>query len=141
MTQDRTQQRSVQQSQPSPLQTERGNTTIDSDVVSKVAGMAAQEIDGVHMGGGAQRAAGGLFGNLPGGGGGSPTRGVSVQVGQVEAAVDLAMAVEYGRLIPQISEAVRRNVISRVESLIGLRVTEVNITVNDVILPDQRGQE
>jgi uncharacterized alkaline shock family protein YloU len=43
--------------------------------------------------------------------------------------VDLSMAVEYGEAFPQISEAVRRNVINRVESLTGLRVTEVNITV------------
>jgi uncharacterized alkaline shock family protein YloU len=33
---------------------------------------------------------------------------------------------------------VRRNVINRVESLVGLRVTEVNITVNDVQFPEER---
>jgi uncharacterized alkaline shock family protein YloU len=51
------------------------------------------------------------------------------------------MAVEYGRSIPQVSEAVRTNVVSRVESLVGLRVTEVNITVNDVLLPGPQQQE
>jgi len=45
--------------------------------------------------------------------------------------------VEYGRQIPQISEAVRNNVINRVENLTGLRVTEVNITVNDVLFPEE----
>ena len=48
------------------------------------------------------------------------------------------MAVEYGYSVPQLTEAVRRNVINRVESLTGLRVTEVNITVNDVQIPDER---
>ena len=71
-------------------------------------------------------------------GGGGPTRGVSVQVGEEEAAVDLSMAVEYGKSIPQISEAVRRNVIDQVESLTGLRVAEVNIRINDVLLPEER---
>lgn len=132
--------------QRSALQTERGNTTIEQIVVAKVAGMAAQEIEGVHMGGGAARAFGGIVGNLPGGGsggGGGQTRGVEVEVGQVEAAVNLALAVDYGKPIPQVSESVRRNVISRVENLVGLRVTEVNITVNDVLLPrpEQNNQQ
>jgi uncharacterized alkaline shock family protein YloU len=48
------------------------------------------------------------------------------------------MAVEYGYSVPQLTEAVRRNVINRVESLTGLRVTEVNITVNDVQVPEER---
>jgi uncharacterized alkaline shock family protein YloU len=36
----------------SPLQTERGTTTIQDGVVSKVAGIAAQEVEGVRMGSG-----------------------------------------------------------------------------------------
>ena len=63
-----------------------------------------------------------------------------MEVGEEEAAVELSMAVEYGKAIPQISEAVRRNVINRVEGLTGLRVVEVNITVNDVLLPEERPQ-
>ena len=66
-------------------------------------------------------------------GGGGQTRGVSVEVGEEEAAVDLAMAVEYGKPIPRLTEAVSRNIISRVENLTGLRVTEVNTTLNDVL--------
>jgi uncharacterized alkaline shock family protein YloU len=63
--------------------------------------------------------------------------GVSVEVGAEEAAAELSLAVEYGRPIPQTTEAVRNNVINRVESLTGLRVTEVNITVNDVLFPEE----
>ncbi len=72
--------------------------------------------------------------------GGGQTRGVSVQVGEEEAAVDLTLAVEYGTEIPRATEAVRRNVINRVENITGLRVVEVNITVNDVLLPEERAQ-
>ena len=137
MTEDRTQQ---QQQQESPLQTERGGTRIEDSVVSKIAGIAAQEVEGVRMGGGTSQAIGGIISSVTGGAGagaGGPSRGVSVEVGAVEAAVDLTMTVEYGKPIPQISEAVRRNVINRIENLVGLNVTEVNISVNDVFFPEQ----
>ena len=121
-----------------PLRTGRGNTTISAAVVSQVAGIAAQEVEKVQMGGGATAAVGGFLQSVAGGGSASLTRGVSVEVGEEEAAIDLTLAVEYGVSIPQISEAVRRNVINRVESLVGLRVSEVNITVNDVQFPEER---
>jgi len=120
-----------------PLHSERGSTRIADNVVAKVAGIAAQEVEGIQMGGGTARAVGGFLDSVTGGG---PARGVSVEVGEEEAAVDLAMAVQYGAEIPRIAEAVRRNVINRVENLVGLRVVEVNITVNDVLLPEERPQ-
>ena len=130
------------QQQETPLKTERGNTTIQYGDVSKVAGIAAQEVEGVRMGsGGASQAVGSIMSAVPGVGGASQSRGVSVEVGEVEAAVDLSMSVEYGRVIHQIAEAVRTNVIRRVENLVGLRVTEVNITVNDVFFPQQDQQQ
>jgi len=127
--------------QESPLQSERGATTIGDAVVAKIVGIAAQEVEGVQTGGGTARAIGGFLDSVPGRvssvGGGSQTRGVSVEVGAEEAAADLSMAVEYGRPIPRTTEAVRNNVINRVENLTGLRVTEVNITVNDVLFPEE----
>jgi uncharacterized alkaline shock family protein YloU len=131
-------QRTRQAGQQSPLKSERGNTTISNAVVSQVAGIAAQEVEGVQMGGGTAAAVGGFLQSVAGGPGGTYARGVTVEVGEEETAVDLTMAVEYGKSIPQISEAVRRNVINRVENLVGLRVTEVNITVNDVQFPEER---
>ena len=44
--------------------------------------------------------------------------------------------MEYGRSIPQVTQAVRQRIIERVQNLTGLEVTEVNIQVNDVILPE-----
>jgi uncharacterized alkaline shock family protein YloU len=63
-----------------------------------------------------------------------------VEVGEQEAAIELSMAVEYGKAIPQISEAVRNNVINRVENLVSLNVLEVNITVNDILFPEELPQ-
>src|SRR5215210_8408492 len=134
----------TQQQGDSPLQTERGGTRIEDSVVSKIAGIAAQEVEGVRMGGGTSQAIGGIISSVTGGAGagaGGSSRGVSVEVGAVEAAVDLTMTVEYGKPIPQISEAVRRNVINRIENLVGLNVTEVNIAVSDVFFPEQERQQ
>ncbi len=124
-----------------PLQTERGNTTIADSVVSKIAGIAAQEVDGIRMGSGASQTASNLLGSITGGSGGSQTQGVSVEVGQEEAALDLTLTAEYGKSIPQLAEAVRRNVSNRVESLVGLRVTEVNITVQNIFFPQQEQEQ
>jgi uncharacterized alkaline shock family protein YloU len=122
----------------SPLKGEMGSTTISSTVVSQIAGIAAQEVENAQMGGGASAAVGGILQSVTGGssGGGNYSRGVSVEVGEEEAAVDLTMTVNYGQAIPRITEAVRSNVIKRVENLTGLRVTEVNIVVSDVQVPE-----
>ena len=127
-------------SQGSPLKGEMGNTTISNAVVSQIAGIAAQEVEKVQMGGGTSAAVGGFLQSVTGGssGGGNYSRGVSVEVGEEEAAVDLTMTVEYGQSIPRITEAVRGNVINRVESLTGLRVTEVNILVSDVQISEEQ---
>ena len=135
-------QRTQQQRQDSPLHTERGSTSIQDGVVAKIAGIAAQEVDGVRTGGSTSQSVGGLLSSIPGvSGGSSESRGVSVEVGEIETAVDITATVAYGRSIPQVSEAVRRNVINRVENLVGLTVTEVNITVNDVFFPEQERQQ
>jgi uncharacterized alkaline shock family protein YloU len=127
--------------QSSPLQTERGSTSISDSVVSKIAGIAAQEVDGTRMGSGGSQAVSGLIGSITGGSSGSQTQGVSVEVGQEEAAIDLTLTAEYGKSIPQLAEAVRRNVANRVESLVGLRVTEVNITVSNIFFPQQEAEQ
>jgi uncharacterized alkaline shock family protein YloU len=129
-------------SQGSPLKSERGNTTISNTVVSQIAGIAAQEVEKVQMGGGTSQAVGGLLQSVTGGSssGGNYSRGVTVEVGEEETVVDLTMTVEYGQSIPQLAEAVRRNVINRVESLAGLRVNEVNIVVSDVQIPQDQEQ-
>jgi uncharacterized alkaline shock family protein YloU len=140
-------QRSHQNRQgQSPLHSDRGSTNISDTVVQKIAGIAAQEIEKVQMGGGATAAVTGFLGSVSGAmtgsssGGGSPTSGVSVEVGEQEAAVDLTVAIEYGVSIPQVTETVRRNVINQIENLTGLGVTEVNIAVNDVQFPEERPQ-
>ena len=120
----------------SELTTEHGKTAIADSVVAKIAGLACREIDGVYdMGAGLSRTLGGLKDRLPlGGGQPSAGRGVSVEVGERQAAVDLDIVVVYGASIVDVANAVRENVIGRVEAMTGLEVTEVNVTVDDVYL-------
>src|SRR5919199_3585625 len=129
----------------SPLHSPRGTTNISDTVIQKIAGIAAQEVEKVQVGGGTAAAVTGFLGNVSSAvtgssGGGGPTSGVSVEGGNEEAAVDLTMAIEYGVSIPQVTEAVRRNVINRIENLTGLRCTEVNIVVTDVQFHEERPQ-
>ncbi|MER5901110.1 MULTISPECIES: Asp23/Gls24 family envelope stress response protein [Streptomyces] len=115
----------------------RGKTTIADGVVAKIAGMATREVPGIHsMGAGMARAFGAMRERVPGGGGGV-TRGVKVEVGERQAAVDLDVVVEYGVSIVDVAGAVRTNVISALERMTGLEVVEVNIAVDDVHLPDE----
>ncbi|NEE46435.1 Asp23/Gls24 family envelope stress response protein, partial [Streptomyces sp. SID8455] len=70
--------------------------------------------------------------------GGRPNvgRGVKVEVGERQTAIDLDLVVEYGVAITDVAHDVRENVIAAVERTTGLEVVEVNVTVNDVHLPE-----
>ena len=116
---------------------DRGKTTIADTVVAKVAGIATREIDGVHdVGGAAERVVGKVREVLPGGGP-STTQGISVEVGEKQAAVDVSIVAEYGVAIHQLAAAIRRNVVNAIESMTGLEVTEVNVTVHDIHFADE----
>jgi uncharacterized alkaline shock family protein YloU len=120
--------------------TSQGKTTVSSSVVQKVAGIAAHEISGVHaLGGGLARAFGEIRGRIPGSAGASHTSGVTVEVGEKQAAIDLDLIVEYGASIVELAKAVRRNVIGAVEQMTGLEVIEVNIAVNDIHIASDEG--
>ncbi|MFD0775040.1 Asp23/Gls24 family envelope stress response protein [Streptomonospora algeriensis] len=125
------------------LVTESGRTSIADSVVAKMVGMTAREVGGVYrMGGGAARAFGAVRERVTGGQDtGGAARGVTVEVGERQAAVDIDLVVEYGVAIPDLAGAVRRNVITGVERMTGLEVTEVNISIDDVHLPDDDSGE
>jgi len=118
----------------SPLLSERGKTSIADSVVAKIAGLATREIPGIHaMGSGTARAIGVIRDRLPvGGPAKGVTQGVSVEVGERQAAIDLDVVTDYGVPIVDVANAVRDNVSSRVERMTGLEVTEVNVTVDDI---------
>ena len=120
---------------------EHGNTTIADLVVAKIVALATREIAGVYaLGGGTARMVGAVRQRIPGAGA-SESQGVSVEVGERQAAADIDLVVEYGVAIPDLAAAVRGNVISAVERICGLEVTEVNVNVDDIHLPGEQDDD
>lgn len=112
----------------------RGVTRIEDVVVGKIAGLAAREVSGVHaLGGGSARVVGALRESVAGTAS-TVQQGVHVEVGERQAAVDVSIVAEYGVAIHDLAEAIRRNIITAIERMTGLEVTEVNVVVHDVHL-------
>jgi uncharacterized alkaline shock family protein YloU len=125
----------------SALSTGLGRTQISDLVVSKIAGLATKEINGVYaLGGGAARAFGAIRERIPGATS-NVSQGVTVEVGERQAAVDLDIVVEYGVAVVELASSIRRNVIGAIERMTGLEVVEVNISVGDVHLPHEDAPE
>jgi uncharacterized alkaline shock family protein YloU len=119
------------------LNTEEGRISVAEGVVQKIAGVACREVSGVHaMGTGGSRAFNALRERIPGSTGSNVAQGVGVEVGESEAAVDLQIVVEYGVSIADVGRAVQRNIRRSIEQMTGLSVVEVNVSVDDVHLPD-----
>ena len=117
------------------LMSDHGRTSISDVVVAKIVAIATREVDGVYtMGTGAARMIGAVRQRVPGTRA-NETQGVSVEVGERQAAADLDLVVEYGVSIPDLAGTVRGNVIGAVERFCGLEVTEVNIGIDDIHLP------
>jgi uncharacterized alkaline shock family protein YloU len=110
-----------------------GKTVINDGVVAKVAGIAAREVSGVHaLGGGAARALGAIreaMNNT------DVSQGISVEVGETQVAVDVTIVAEYPVQLQQVADDIRSSVIRAIEDLVGLEVTEVNVTIVDIHLP------
>jgi len=101
-----------------------GTISFANDVVAIIAGLAATEIAGVAgMSGGFSDGIAQILGRK------NLTRGVKVEVGTQEVAIDLYCILEYGVNIPQVTQSMQENVKKAVETMTGLRVVEVNVHV------------
>jgi uncharacterized alkaline shock family protein YloU len=116
--------------------TSLGAVRIADEVVSIIAGLAATEVEGIA----------GMSGGIAGGiaemlGRKNFAKGVKVEVGEKEAAVDLYIIVKYGVRIPDIALAAQENVKQAIETMTGLSVVEVNIHVQGVSFPTDEAKE
>jgi uncharacterized alkaline shock family protein YloU len=107
--------------------TEIGTIQIAPEVIAVIAGLATVEVSGVA----------GMSGGIAGGiaellGRKNLAKGVKVEVGQKEAAVDVSIVVEYGYRIPEVASEIQRSVKRSIETMTGLSVVEVNVHVHDV---------
>ncbi len=96
----------------SPLHSERGTTTISSKIVSQIASIATEDIEGIRVG------------------------DISAEVGRYEVALDFKMGMEFGRNLKELTSEIRRRISEQVEGMTGLRVKEQNVIVTDIIFPE-----
>ncbi|MFD3269000.1 Asp23/Gls24 family envelope stress response protein [Paenibacillus dendritiformis] len=118
------------------LNTQEGNIRISDDVVATIAGLAALETPGVAaMSGGMSE---GWAKRLSGR---NVQKGVSVEVGQVEAAIDLRVIIMYGMPIQEVCRQLQMNVREAVQNMTGLNVVEINVKVEGVAFKDEELEE
>ncbi|MGI6587793.1 MAG: Asp23/Gls24 family envelope stress response protein [Peptococcia bacterium] len=114
------------------IRTEEGTVKISDEVVAIIAGLATAEVKGVA----------GMSGGIVGGiadfvGKKSPSKGVKVEVGDKEAAVDVYVIVEFGVRIPEVAHEIQRSVKKAIESMTGLSVVETNVHIQGVSFPNE----
>lgn len=106
---------------------EIGTVKIASDVVSIIATLAATEVNGVAaMSGGFTDDIAEKIGMRSSG------KGIKVQVGETETAIDLFILVDYGFRIPEVAVEVQEKVKKAVETMTGLKVVEVNVHIQGI---------
>ncbi|MCT4621557.1 MAG: Asp23/Gls24 family envelope stress response protein [Marinisporobacter sp.] len=115
---------------------EHGQIKIADEVVGVIAGLAATEVPGVA----------GMSGGIAGGiaemlGRKNLSKGVKVEVGEKEAAIDLYIIVEYGAKIPDVAWQIQESVKKAIETMTGLNVVEVNIHVQGVNMEKDEKEE
>lgn len=116
--------------------TDFGTIKIANEVVAIIAGLAATEIEGVA----------GMSGGIAGGitellGRKNLAKGVKVEVGEKEAAVDLFIVVNFGVRIPEVAIKIQENVKKAIEGMSGLKVVEVNVHIQGVVFPQENREE
>ncbi|MFA6308505.1 MAG: Asp23/Gls24 family envelope stress response protein [Clostridia bacterium] len=104
-----------------------GAIKVSDEVVAIISGISATEVPGVA----------GMSGGIAGGiaemlGRKNLAKGVKVEVGEKEAAIDLYIIVEYGCRIPDVAWEIQERVKKSVETMTGLSVIEVNIHIQGV---------
>jgi uncharacterized alkaline shock family protein YloU len=115
---------------------EVGSIRIADEVVAIISGLAATEVEGVA----------GMSGGLAGGiaemlGKRNLAKGVKVEVGEKQAAVDVFIIVRFGARIPDVAWKIQESVKQAVESMTGLEVIKVNVHVQGVSFHAARTDE
>lgn len=105
---------------------EGGTITYANEVIAIIAGVAANEIEGL-----AGMCTSGGFGDIISKNR-NITRGVKVEVGTEEVSVDLYTIIEYGQPIQKVASEVQENVRKNIEAMTGLKVVRVDVHVQGV---------
>ncbi len=108
---------------------EGGKIIFANEVIATIAGLAAVDVKGIAgMSGGVVEGFTEMLGRK------NLTKGVKVEVGTQEAAVDVSVVVEYGYKIQDVCMEVQRSIKNAIETMTGLKVVEVNVYIQAVNL-------
>jgi len=91
--------------------TSLGEIRIADEVLAIIAGTAAHEAEGIFS---------------PGK---NFTRGVKVSIEEAGVLVSISIMVKFGHKIHKVSEEVQRRIVTALETMVGMNVAEVNVTV------------
>ena len=105
-----------------------GQVKISNDVIVTIAGLAALEVEGVST-------ITSLTDKL------LKNNGVKIQIEEEKVALDVAIAVEYGMSLPDVSCKVQENIKNTVETMTGLEVSQVNIQVQEISFKKEKEEK
>ena len=112
----------------SKVEAEGGRIIFADEVVATIAALAVADVDGVSaLSGGVVEGITEMLGKK------NVTKGVKVEVGAEEAAVDVSVSVKYGYKIKEVCEKIQQAIKSAIETMTGLRVVEINVFVQSVV--------
>ncbi|MDR0840950.1 MAG: Asp23/Gls24 family envelope stress response protein [Christensenellaceae bacterium] len=106
---------------------EGGKIVFVPDVIATIANLAATEVDGVDsMSGSVVEGITGMLGKK------SLTKGIKVDVGEENTTIDISVVVKYGYKIHEVCINIQKQVKSTIETMTGIRVAAVNVTVQSI---------
>lgn len=106
----------------------KGELTYNDEVIQKIVGLTLESVDGLLA------VNGGFFSNIADKlvNNSDVTRGIGVEVGKKQVAIDLDIVAEYQKVIPEIYEEIKTKVSKEITNMTNLEVIEVNVNVVDI---------
>lgn len=109
-----------------------GSLQISSEVIEKIARLAAAEVEGVsdilsYTDGGQ-----GFLGKL------ANSKAIRVTLRDDVAEIEVSLVVDYGTKIPEVSELVQKNVKDAVQNMTSITVTRVDVIIAGLNMPQEQ---
>ena len=110
-----------------------GKIKIADNVAAAIANIAAQEVEGVvKVTGSSTSSISEMFGRK------NLSKGVKVSMEDEATTVELALVVEHGVNLVELAQNVQKQVKDAIESMTGLEVKEVDVTISDIVFEDPK---
>ena len=106
-----------------------GQVKISNDVIATIAGLAALEVEGVET---ITTFTDKLLKN---------NNGVKIQIEEEDVNLDIMVMIDFGISIPDIALKIQENVKNTVETMTGLKVSQVNIHVQGISFKKEKAEK